>query len=201
MSEHQAVAPPRRRRLLLFLPAVAFLGLAVLFYARLHAGDPSAVPSALIGKAAPQFDLPALPGLESAAGGAVPGLATADLKDGQPTLVNIFASWCAPCREENPMLLELAAMPGVRLVGIDYKDDPGNAVRFLNGLGNPYRRVGTDRSGTAGINWGVYGVPETFVVDGTGRITFKHVGPLTPETVRTTILPQLAKARAATAQR
>jgi cytochrome c biogenesis protein CcmG/thiol:disulfide interchange protein DsbE len=179
------------------LPAVAFLALAALFYGRLHAGDPSAIPSALIGKPAPQFDLPALAGVEAAGGGTVPGLATADLKDGQPTLVNIFASWCAPCREENPVLLRLGAMPGVRLVGIDYKDEPGNAVRFLNGLGNPYRRIGVDRSGTTGIDWGVYGVPETFVVDGTGRITFKHVGPLTPEAVTAELLPQLAKARSA----
>jgi cytochrome c biogenesis protein CcmG/thiol:disulfide interchange protein DsbE len=178
----------------LFVPAAAFLALAALFYVRLYAGDPSAVPSALIGHPAPDFALPPLTGVETASGGAVPGLATADLRTGKPTVVNVFASWCAPCRAENPLLLQLGAMPGVRLVGIDYKDDPGNAERFLNGLGNPYSRIGVDRSGRTGIDWGVYGVPETFVVDGAGRIVLKHVGPLTPQALRDDILPRLGVA-------
>jgi cytochrome c biogenesis protein CcmG/thiol:disulfide interchange protein DsbE len=185
--------------MLLFLPALVFLGLAALFYVRLGAGDPSTIPSALIGRPAPTFALPALPGLEGHGGGTVPGLATADLTDGKPSIVNVFASWCAPCREEHPILLKLAQTPGVRLVGIDYKDDTGNARRFLNALGNPYERVGVDASGRSAIDWGVYGVPETFVVDGQGRIVLKHVGPLTEQAIQADLLPALKNAGVASA--
>ena len=196
MSE---VARPGGRRLLLFLPVLAFLALAGLLYVRLGAGDPSTIPSPLIGRAAPTFSLPALDGLDGPAGAPVPGLATADLADGKPSIVNVFASWCAPCREEHPELLKLRSMPGVRLVGIDYKDDTGNARRFLNALGNPYARVGVDASGRSAIDWGVYGVPETFVVDGQGRIVLKHVGPLTEQAIQADLLPALKKAATASA--
>ncbi|HVV95034.1 MAG TPA: DsbE family thiol:disulfide interchange protein [Hyphomicrobiales bacterium] len=186
-------ARPARRRVFLFLPALAFIALAALLYVRLGAGDPSTIPSALIGRPAPAFSLPALSGLEGRGGGMVPGLATADLTDGKPSVVNVFASWCAPCREEHPVLLKLGATPGVRLLGIDYKDDAGNARRFLNALGNPYDRVGVDASGRSAIDWGVYGVPETFVLDGQGRIVLKHVGPLTDQAVANDILPALKR--------
>jgi cytochrome c biogenesis protein CcmG/thiol:disulfide interchange protein DsbE len=187
-------ARPIGRRVLLFLPALVFVALAALLFMRLGAGDPSTIPSALIGRPAPSFALPALPGLDGRGGGAVPGLATADLTDGKPTVVNVFASWCAPCREEHPVLLKLAQTPGVRLVGIDYKDDVGNARRFLNALGNPYARVGVDASGRSAIDWGVYGVPETFVLDGQARIVLKHVGPLTDRAIESDILPAVRKA-------
>lgn len=173
---------PRRRWL--FAPLIVFLILAGLFLVRLFAGDPSTLPSAMIGKPAPRLDLPALEGL-AREGRPVPGLAATDLADGRVTILNVFASWCAPCRDEHPFLMELATDVrvtdgAVRIVGLNYKDQPDNARRFLGALGNPYGAVGVDPSGRAGIEWGVYGVPETFVVDGRGIVRFKHVGPLTP---------------------
>jgi cytochrome c biogenesis protein CcmG/thiol:disulfide interchange protein DsbE len=157
-------------------PLVVFAGLATLFLFRLYSGDPSKLPSALIGRPAPEFVLPALEGLQRD-GKAVPGLAGTDLK-GKVTLVNVFASWCVPCRDEHPFLLELAKDPGVRLVGINYKDQPENARRFLGSLGNPYAAVGVDTNGRAAIDWGVYGVPETFVIAPDGTIAYKQVGPI-----------------------
>ena len=168
-----------RRRLLFLLPIVIFLGFVAAFFAGLG-HDPQLVPSALIGKPVPHFALPAL--LD---GGA--GLDSADLK-GKVVLVNVFASWCAPCRAEHPLLMRLAK-EGVELDGIDYKDKPEDARRWLGDLGDPYKRIGTDRAGTVAIDWGVYGVPETFVVDGSGTIRFKQVGPLSPEDINDTILP------------
>ena len=176
------------RRLLAFLPVAAFLALAALFFVRLYAGDASRLPSALIGKQVPPFALPAMPGLAT-----VPGLADIDLRDGQVTVVNVFASWCVPCHEENPTLLTMAQR-GIRLVGIAYKDEPENARRFLGRDGNPFSRIGMDRSGRVGIDFGVTGVPETFVVRGDGTIAFKFVGPLTSETFGTELLPQVIKA-------
>ena len=168
--------------LLACLPILVFAGLAALFAIRLGAaGDPSRLPSALIGRAAPPIDLPALPELRNAAGAPVPGLASADLKAGRVTVVNVWASWCAPCRLEHPLLVELARSPALRLVGLNYKDTPENARRFLGAFGNPFAAVGVDASGRTGIDWGVYGVPETFVVGPEGTIRFKQVGPLTDE--------------------
>lgn len=175
MTQEEA-APPARKRLFALLPVALFLGLAVLLFVRLFAGDASVVPSALIGRPAPQIDLPALDGLQG-----VPGIEAQSLKAGQVTIVNIFASWCAPCRAEHPLLLELAKVPDVRLVGINQKDNPENARRFLGALGNPYSAVGVDPNGRAGIEWGVYGVPETFVIDGRGIIRHKQIGPLNPD--------------------
>ncbi len=185
--------PPRSRRILVVLPLVIFLALAALFFIRLFAGDPSRLPSALIGRPVPDFSLPALQGL-TRDGAAVPGLAAADLKGDKVTVVNVWASWCAPCRVEHPLLATLAADPRVRLVGINYKDNAENARRFLGALGNPFAAVGVDGSGRSAIDWGVYGVPETFVVSRDGIIRHKHVGPLSEEAMRTTLAEAIAKA-------
>src|SRR5215218_6335429 len=168
-----------RIRFLHLLPVIVFTALAALFLLRLYAGDPSKVPSALIGRPAPAFALAPLPGL-TRDGAAVPGLSGDDLKGGV-TIVNVWASWCAPCRQEHPLLMDLAKNPAVRVVGVNYKDNPENARRFLGALGNPFAAVGVDPSGRAAIDWGVYGVPETFVVGPDGAIRQKHIGPLTPE--------------------
>ena len=191
MSEAETPAPPRRRlRPVYLLPLAFFIGIAVLFLVRLESGgDPGAIPSALIGKPAPAFDLPPLAGLS------VPGLARADL-DGKVTLVNVFASWCVPCRQEHPVLEALAISGKVRIVGINYKDSATNALRFLADLGNPYSAVGVDASGRTGIDWGVYGVPETYLVDASGIIRHKVIGPLTPEIVDTELMPLIAKLEA-----
>jgi cytochrome c biogenesis protein CcmG/thiol:disulfide interchange protein DsbE len=174
-------APPRRFRLLFLLPALVFAALALLFVVRLYSGDPSRIPSALIGRPVPAFALAPLEGL-NAGGQPVPGLAQADLM-GRTTIVNVWASWCAPCRQEHPVLMDLAREGGARVVGINYKDNPENARRFLGALGNPFAAVGVDPNGRTAIDWGVYGVPETFIVGPDGTIRYKHVGPLTPETL------------------
>lgn len=171
-----------RVRLLYLAPAIVFALLAALFVVRLSGGDdPSRVPSALIGKPAPDFALAPLPGL-TADGRPVPGLSRADLA-GRVTVVNVWASWCAPCRIEHPILMELAKDPSFALVGIDYKDQPENGRRFLGTFGNPFSAVGIDPNGRTAIEWGVYGVPETFVVGPDGTIRHKHVGPLTRESL------------------
>ncbi len=161
-----------------FLAAVLFVGLEL---------DPKIVPSALIDKPVPQFDLPPLPGKE-------PGLIAADLARGGISLVNVWASWCGPCRIEHPQLMEIAKIEGVRMIGLNYKDDPAKALAFLQQLGDPYESVGTDRTGRVAIEWGVYGVPETFLIDGHGRIVLKHVGPLRPEDIPEKILPAIQAA-------
>ena len=198
MSETRPEIPADvpRRRLAIYLPLILFGALALLFLVRLFAGDPQKLPSALIGKAAPQTVLPALPGLMRA-GQAVPGIA-ASSAPGQVTVLNVFASWCVPCRDEHPVLMDLAtAIKGqnVRLVGLNYKDKPEAALKFLADLGNPYGEVGVDASGRTGIDWGVYGVPETFVIGPDGMIVYKQVGPLTTASVKSVILPAIEKAR------
>ena len=180
--------------LLAVVPLVGFLGLSGLFYVRLGAGDSSSIPSPLLGKPAPAFALPPVAGLAN-----IPGLADGDLRKGQVTLVNVFASWCQPCHFEHPMLQDIAnnkqlAALGVRLTGIAYKDDALKTTAFLVKEGNPYAAVGADTDGRAGIDWGVYGVPETFVVKGDGTIAFKFVGPMTEKSLREVILPEIAKA-------
>jgi cytochrome c biogenesis protein CcmG/thiol:disulfide interchange protein DsbE len=186
---------PGRRRALLLLPLLMFLALAGLFYARLGAGDPSALPSALIGRPAPADDLGPLDGLNRD-GKPVPGLSGAAFRDGRVTIVNVFASWCGPCREEHPLLLKLAQDPRVRLVAINYKDDPENARRFLGALGNPYAAVGVDPKGRAAIDWGVYGVPETFLVGPDGTILTKVVGPLSEASIAADLEPRIRGAAA-----
>jgi len=192
------VSTPTRRRtsLLALVPLALFLALAGLFYAQLGAGDPSEVPSALIGKPVPDFHLDAIAGL-TRNGEPVPGLSSADLEKGV-SVVNVFASWCAPCRAEHPLLTELANDRRIRLYGLNYKDADDQALRFLNGLGNPYTAIGADRNGRVGIDWGVYGVPETFVV-ADGRITAKLVGPLTPTRIAAELMPAIDTALAAQA--
>ena len=173
---------PRARTLLFAVPLVLFAGLAAVFAVLMFDGrDSGELPSALIGRAAPAFDLPALDRLVREDGTPVPALASADLAGERPVIVNIFASWCAPCRAEHPVLMELSRRGDVRVMGINYKDDPGNALRFLNALGNPYERVGTDPAGRAAIDWGFYGIPETFLVAPDGTVRHKIVGPLTAQ--------------------
>jgi len=179
LSPAEASARASRIRILFVVPLFVFAALAVLFLVRLYAGDPSRVPSALIGRPVPAFTLEPLPGF-SHAGQQVPGLSDADFK-GRVTVVNVWASWCVPCRQEHPALIELAKNPTVRVVGINYKDNPENARRFLGSLGNPFAAIGIDPNGRAAIDWGVYGVPETFVVGPDGTIRHKHIGPLQPE--------------------
>ncbi|WP_088348355.1 MULTISPECIES: DsbE family thiol:disulfide interchange protein [Rhodomicrobium] len=176
------------------LPLAIFAIMAVLFYAALHSGDPSRLPSALIGKPVPQFSLPPIENVADT-GKATPGFATADLANGEVSVVTVWASWCAPCVEENPNLIALKAQ-GMRLIGINYKDDPAAARRFLTRYGNPFDAIGADTTGRVAIDWGVYGVPETYVVDGRGQIVHKVVGPLGAEVIKSQLLPAVAKAKA-----
>jgi cytochrome c biogenesis protein CcmG/thiol:disulfide interchange protein DsbE len=184
-------AKPQRRTWLVILPLAAFLALAALFFFRLGSGDPSRIPSALIGREAPQTDLAPLEGL-TRDGVQIPGLAARDFK-GNVTLLNVWASWCVPCHDEAPLLMQLAQDKRWRIVGINYKDQPDNARRFLGRYGNPFAAVGADQNGRASIEWGVYGVPETFVLDRAGRIAFKLVGPITPENLEATLKPALTR--------
>jgi cytochrome c biogenesis protein CcmG, thiol:disulfide interchange protein DsbE len=180
------------QRLLLLLPLLGFIGLAALFVVRLGSGDPSRIPSALIGQPAPPTQLPPVAGLERD-GKPVPGLSSAEFP-GQVTLVNVWASWCVPCHEEVPFLDQLAQDPRIKLVGINYKDQPDNARRFLGRYGNPFAAAGADVNGRAVIEWGVYGVPETFLIDRKGRIVFKLVGPITAANFDSLLKPEIDKA-------
>jgi cytochrome c biogenesis protein CcmG/thiol:disulfide interchange protein DsbE len=188
----QAEGPPVRRRLIVLLPLVLFLGLAGLFFFRLGAGDPSRIPSALIGHPAPQTNLPPLEDL-TRDGAPVPGLGNAAFA-GKVTLVNVWASWCIPCHDEIPFLAALAKDKRIQLIGINYKDQAGNARRFLNRYGNPYAAVGVDANGRAAIDWGVYGVPETFLIGRDGKIAYKLVGPIGAENFRQALEPAIARA-------
>jgi cytochrome c biogenesis protein CcmG/thiol:disulfide interchange protein DsbE len=163
-----------------------------LFLLRLYGGDPSKIPSALIGRPAPQTALPALAGL-TRDGAAVPGLDPGVFKD-KVSLVNVWASWCVPCHDEAPLLTELANDKRLQLVGINYKDVADNARRFLGRYGNPFSVVGVDGNGRASIEWGVYGVPETFIVGRNGTIVYKLVGPITPENVDRVLKAEIEKA-------
>ncbi len=176
------------------LPLVLFLGLAGLFFVGLHSGDPSRLPSALIGKPVPEFKLPPLEGLKRS-GAQVPGLSSGDLKGDGVQIINFWASWCVPCRVEHPFLERLAKESNAPLVGINYKDKTTAARRFLGQLGNPFQAVGVDAKGAAAINWGVYGMPETFIVGKDGTILYKHVGPIDKESLETKLLPEIRKAR------
>ena len=184
-----------RRRVIVLAPLVVFLALVALFLVRLYSGDPSRIPSALIGHPAPQTDLPPVAGLERN-GAAVPGIDAASFK-GAVTVVNVWASWCVPCHDEAPLLMRLAQDSRFRLIGINYKDEPDNARRFLGRYGNPFAAAGADLNGRAGIEWGVYGVPETFVVGRDARIAYKLVGPITADNINTVLKPEIEKALAA----
>lgn len=168
------------RRLGFLLPVVVFIVLAVAFAIGLTL-RPGEIPSALIGKPVPAFELPPVKGRTL-------GLSSTDL-EGEVSLVNVFASWCVECRVEHPILMKLANDGTVPVHGLNYKDRPDDASTWLDELGDPYTRTGADVNGRVGIEWGVYGVPETFVVDRSGRIAYKHIGALTPEVLRREVLP------------
>jgi cytochrome c biogenesis protein CcmG/thiol:disulfide interchange protein DsbE len=168
---------------LFLIPAMLFAALIAAFAVGLGR-DPAKLPSALIGKPVPPFDLPAVRPGDA-------GLAAADLRGG-PHLLNVFASWCAACRIEHPLLLALKAQ-GAPIEGLDWKDAPTDGARYLVDQGDPYQRVGNDESGRTGIDLGVTGVPETFVVDAAGRVRYKQVGPITPQEWRRTIAPLMAR--------
>jgi cytochrome c biogenesis protein CcmG/thiol:disulfide interchange protein DsbE len=188
VSRHESEQEPARRSRLVYVPLIVFLTLATLFLVRLFVGDASRLPSVLIGKPVPSFSLPAVEGLAG-----TPGFSDPDLRQGQVTLVNVFASWCVPCHQEHAFLMKLAAQ-GVRILGLAYKDDPTNITKFLGAKGNPYTKVGGDRSGRVAIDWGVYGVPETFIVKGDGTIAYKLVGPMDEQSLRGVVLPQIEAA-------
>ena len=196
MSSNANQSPANTRgRLVVFLPLVVFLALAVLFLARLGNDDPSRVPSALIGRPVPDTNLPAVAGLERD-GKPLPGIAASDFK-GAVSVVNVWASWCVPCRDEAPLLMQLAEDRRIRIIGINYKDQPENARRFLGRFGNPFSAAGADENGRASIEWGVYGVPETFIVGGDGKIAFKLIGGINPDNIERVMKPEIAKALSA----
>jgi cytochrome c biogenesis protein CcmG/thiol:disulfide interchange protein DsbE len=183
---------PRTSRWMMALPLVAFAALAAIFWFRLGSGDPSRIPSALIGHPAPPTALPALEGLVNN-GAQVPGLDPSVFK-GKVSVVNVWASWCVPCHDEAPLFTELGRDRRLQLVGINYKDSPDNARRFLGRYGNPFGIVGVDANGRASIEWGVYGVPETFIVGREGTIVYKMVGPVTPDNINTVLKVEIDKA-------
>ncbi|ABA03585.1 Periplasmic protein thiol-disulfide oxidoreductase DsbE [Nitrobacter winogradskyi Nb-255] len=192
MTDPEPPAAAPKRRWLMALPLVLFAALALLFWFRLGDRDISRIPSALIGRAAPQIPLPPLSGL-MADGKPVPGIDPATFV-GKVSLVNVWASWCVPCHSEAPLLTEFAKDRRVQFVGINYKDASDNARRFLGRYGNPFDVVGVDSNGRASIEWGVYGVPETFVVARDGTIAYKLVGEITPENIEAVLKPEIEKA-------
>jgi cytochrome c biogenesis protein CcmG/thiol:disulfide interchange protein DsbE len=171
---------------LLLAPAAGFIGLVIAFAQGLR-NDPSLVPSPLVGKPVPVFDLPPVKGRTL-------GLSSRDLQ-GRVSLVNVFASWCISCREEHPLLVRLAHSGVVPIHGLDYKDKPADGSRWLAAMGDPYTRTGADIDGRVGIDWGVYGVPETFIVDRRGIIAYKQIGPITPSILDRRIGPLIARLR------
>ena len=171
-------------RWLMLLPPILFAALAGLFWAGMHRDDPDRLPSALEGKAAPVLQVSKL--------GDGPGLSDALLRAPGVKVVNFWASWCAPCRAEHPMLSVIAET--VPVYGVNYKDDPAKALGYLDELGNPYAALGADLSGRTGLDWGLYGVPETFVIDAKGQILLRFPGPITERAMDATIRPALARA-------
>lgn len=168
------------------IPLVLFAGLAGVFLMNIDK-DSSVVPSVLIDKPAPEFSLPPLPGRSK-------GLSRADLTSGEVSVLNVFASWCIPCRAEHPLIKRLSREGDVAVYGLNYKEkDPQDGVKWLDELGDPYAAVGMDLSGRTGIDFGVYGVPETFIIDGTGQIKYKHVGPVTTDVLEQVLLPKIAE--------
>jgi cytochrome c biogenesis protein CcmG, thiol:disulfide interchange protein DsbE len=176
-----------------FAPIAVFLGLATVFLILLMSDrNPQDLPSALTGRPAPDFAMPALQGLDRN-GAEVPGLSSVDLR-GKVSVVNVFASWCGPCRDEHPQIMALSADPRIQVLGINQKDQPADALKFLGRYGNPYARVGVDRNGRVSIDWGVFGVPETFIVRADGVVAYKKVGPISPEELDAVIRPEIEKA-------
>jgi cytochrome c biogenesis protein CcmG/thiol:disulfide interchange protein DsbE len=187
----EAEKAPRRSRLLVLLPLAVFVALGAIFLLQLLSGrDISEIPSALIGQPAPATKLGPLEGMQ------VPGIDSGLFK-GKVTVLNVWASWCAPCRDEHPFLVALSADGRFGIAGMNYKDQPDKAKAFLTEFGNPYSTIGVDSSGRTGIDWGVYGVPETFIIGKDGRIAFKHVGPLSEGSLKAELMPEIEKALAA----
>ena len=191
MSVEAETAAPRRLRWLVYVPLLVFMALAWLLFERLGAGDPASIPSVLIGQSAPLLNLPGLDG--------APRLTDADLRAGHVSVVNVFGSWCEPCHYEHQYLMALAAdselkAKGVAIYGVAQRDSDENVRRFLGAKGDPYAKVGLDQDNRAGIDWGVYGVPETFIVSGDGKLVFKLVGPMTAETLESEVKPEILKA-------
>jgi cytochrome c biogenesis protein CcmG, thiol:disulfide interchange protein DsbE len=195
MTAAEQTANVGRRRMIVLIPLLGFLGLAALFMIRLSSGDPSQIPSALIGRPAPATNLPPVAGL-ARDGTPVPGLDPAAFQ-GTVSVLNVWASWCVPCHDEAPLLVQLAQDKRIRVVGINYKDQAENARRFLGRYGDPYAANGADENGRAAIEWGVYGVPETFVVGRDAHIAYKLVGPITPDNIEAVLKPEIEKAIAA----
>jgi len=183
-----AEAKTRPRRTALLVPLLLFVGLVVIFAIGLTR-NPRELPSPLIGKPVPEFALPPVKGRTL-------GLASTDLRAGEVSIVNVFASWCVPCRIEHPIFLQLQREGLVPIYGINYKDRPEDAARWLDELGDPYARTGADLDGRVAIDWGVYGVPETFVIDRHGRIAYKQIGPITPAVLEARLRPLIATLRA-----
>ena len=194
-SDIESTAPKPVSSIGLFLPLIGFLVLAGLFMVGLNLGDRRAIPSALIGKPVPAFALEAIDGLTGHGGVPIKPFSSDDLATGEVTVVNVWASWCVSCRAEHPYLEQLAKRGNIRLYGLNYKDTPSAAKRYLAKLGNPFSAIGMDRSGRVGIEWGVTGTPETFVVDGKGTIVYKHIGPISPASIEAKLLPAIAAAR------
>lgn len=176
------------------LPLLLFCALTGLLFIGLHSGDPHTLPSVLIGKPVPEFTLPGVEGLTEN-GAQVPGLASADFSKGEVSILNVWASWCVPCHQEHPYLTALAERSGAPLYGLNHKDGAAAARRFLGRYGNPFAAIGADSGGKVAIDWGVYGVPETFIVSGDGKILHKHVGPIGEADVKR-LLALIEKARA-----
>jgi cytochrome c biogenesis protein CcmG/thiol:disulfide interchange protein DsbE len=194
-EQQQAANKPRSRFALALIPLVIFLGFAavagkMLYDQDVNGRDVSAIPSALLGKKAPSLSLPPLEGANLAA-------LTDGAVTGKLTLVNVFASWCIPCRQEHPILKTLANEGQLNIVGINYKDRNDNALRFLGELGNPYKAIGVDPNGKAAIDWGVYGIPESYLVGPDGTILYKKVGPFDERSLTQELMPAIARASAA----
>ncbi len=181
---------PRLKRALVLLTPLIVVAAIVFLFATTISRDATLLPSVLINKPVPEFELPAIEGIEDNS----PGFSSADLVGGV-SVVNVFASWCIPCRQEHPYLLDLAANSDVKIYGLNQKDAAENARAFLVELGNPYDAVGADSRGRVSIDWGVYGVPETFVVNPQGIITYKQIGPLNEDSYRNGLLPAIEAAR------
>jgi cytochrome c biogenesis protein CcmG/thiol:disulfide interchange protein DsbE len=196
-SGKQPSAPAGMRGFKLIVPLAVFAAIAVLLFVGLQSGDPSRLPSVLIGKPVPEFTLPPLEGLVRD-GKTVPGFSSGELAKGKVSVVNVWASWCIPCHKEHPYLSRLAERSGATLFGLNQKDKTAAARRFLGRYGNPFAAVGVDRNGAVSIDWGVYGVPETFIVNGEGHIVHKHVGPIDDRIIEEELLPVIEKARAGT---
>ena len=193
VSTEPASGSSSKSNILKLAPVLIFAAMAGIFALALKKGDPSKLPSTLIGKTVPPLDYPAVQGLVRGEK-PVPGFTHKDLASGRVSIVNFWASWCVACVSEHPNLVALREK-GIPIYGVDYKDSATNARRFLGRLGNPYRAVGTDRNGRKAIEWGVYGMPESFIVNGRGQIIYKHVGPISKEDIETTIMPLIERER------